>query len=173
MRSHSPIRTTFASRPRRAALIAALAVAVLSFSGFLLRAQYISGGKAKGFKFPEFYPVSEKVPRNRLKYLVTGGEAEPFSAKLVALKDMRLESYSTEGSTNFIAKTPQCMVYLENRSISQINSTSRLEMLTGDGRFFIEGNEGFLCHLTNDFSMIISNHVRTIIHHGLLNLPEK
>jgi hypothetical protein len=153
--------------------MALLAIAALLFSCLPLRAQYGQGGKVKGFKIPEFYPISEKVPPNRMKMLVTGAEAEPYSAELVALKEMNLETYTVDGRTNIVAKAPQCLVRLENRAIADISSTNRIEMVTGDGRFYIEGNEGFYCRMTNNISLVVSNHGRTIIRHGLLALPTK
>jgi hypothetical protein len=143
-----------------AALLAALLLLCLIPLG---NAQLGQAGKVKGFKWPEFYdPIPGKIPLNRLKYLVTGAEAEPLTQDLIIVRQMQLESYQPDGRTNATAKAPLCLVDRENR---QLTSTGRLEMLTGDGRLFLEGNQGFLCQMTN-FNLIVSNHVRTIIRHA-------
>ncbi len=141
-------------------LLASLLLLCLYPSG---NAQLGKAGKVKGFKWPEFYdPVPGKVPPNRLKYLVTGSEAEPQTQDLIIVRQMRMESYQADGRTNVVAKAPLCLVDRESR---QLNSTGRLEMATGDGRLFLEGNQGFFCQLTN-FNLIVSNHVRTVIRHS-------
>lgn len=127
-------------------------------------AQMARPGVVKGFKLPEFYePVPGKIPANRLKTLIMGAEAEPLSRDLVAVKGMRLETYQVDRHTNVIATAPQCWVDLERRHVW---SAGRLELETGDGRLSMSGSNGFYCQMTN-FSMVISNHVRTVIHHAM------
>ena len=135
-----------------------------------LLAQLSRSGVVRGFKLPEFYdPVPGKVPPNRLKYLITGAEAQPESKDLVIVKQMRLESYQVDGKTNLVAIAPHSWVDLDQH---QISSTGRLDMVTGDGQLALTGDGGFFCRLTN-FTMVVSNHVRTVIHHASLKELKK
>ena len=167
---HPPTSTPASRKPimKWLSAVVVAGVVVTAFAPFL-RAQLSQGGTVKGFKLPEFYePVPGKVPPNRLKTLVTGAEAKPLSKSLVAVQGMRIETYQVSGATNAIAKAPQCMINLDLR---QVSSTGRLELLTGNGRLYMEGNEGFFCRLTN-FNLVVSNRVRTVIHHNVLtNTP--
>ncbi len=132
----------------------------------LVWGQMTQPGVVRGFKLPEFYqPVPGKVPANRLKALLTGAEARPQTRDLVAVEGMRLETYEIDRRTNVTAKAPQCWVDLEKRHLW---STGRLEVLTADGRMSMTGSNGFYCQMTN-FNMVISNHVRTVIHHAMLS----
>ena len=149
-----------------------LVLLTLLLATMLLHAQYSTGGKVKGFRGGEFYPISEKVPPNRLKFFLTGAEAEPRTKDLIDMKEMRLENYAVDRRTNVIAKAPQCLVHMDGRQFLDVSSTGRLEMVTGNRQFFVEGNEGFFCNLTNS-TLVVSNRGRTIIRHGPLNLPAR
>lgn len=120
-------------------------------------------GVVKDFKYPEFYEQKPGGSKQALKTLVTGAEARPQLSGWVALKQMRIESYSEEGKTNLIIRAPECLFNTGGRVASSAGS---LQMQTADDRFHIQG-QGFLCYLTN-FSLLISNQVQTTVHRDLL-----
>lgn len=149
-----------------ASLCVALAFAAALCFAPALRAQIGRLGKVKDFKFPDFYEAqgTGRNQTNRLKSLLTGAEAQPQFSGLVFVKQMRLENYLLDGQTNLIATAPECTVDTGQRAVF---STGQLQLATANGQFFIEGNEGFHCRLTN-FNLFISNRVRTVIRQELI-----
>jgi hypothetical protein len=129
-------------------------------------ALWAQGGRLdliKDFKHFDYYDQAGAGQTNRLKSLVSGAEARPFSSNLIRVWRMKIESFDPNGHTNLIARAPECLLDPRERVAS---STGRLEVAASEGRMLIEG-EGFLCRMTN-FHMIISNRVRTVIHRELL-----
>ena len=123
-----------------------------------LGAQLTLVGKVKSFKVPEFYPPAEGVLTNRLKMLMTGSNAQPMLSGHLLINGLRIENFREAGPSESVMKAPQCVFEMSSRSAS---STGRLEMVSSDGRYSIEG-DGFLWRTTNS-SLIISNNVRTLI----------
>jgi len=112
---------------------------------------------------PEYYEAAGASQTNRLKSLVTGAEAVPATGNVWLLKQMKIESYEPAGRTNFTGRAPECRADLDTRVAS---STGRLELAMAQGRLSLEG-VGFWCCITNNH-LIVSNRVRTLIHHTLL-----
>ena len=115
-------------------------------------------GTVKDFKYPEFYEQKSAAGKRALKLLVLGAQARPQLSGLLLLTEMRIESYSEEGKTNLIIRSPECLLNAKARVAS---SSGPLEMQSGDGNLSIQG-QGFLCYLTN-FSLFISNQVQTVV----------
>ena len=115
----------------------------------------------RGFKNLEFYEGGGATQTHRLKSLISGAEARPLGSNWW-VSQMKIEAYDPDGRTNLIARAPECL--FEPR-LQIASSTGRLELAASDGRFFVEG-QGFLCRRTNLY-LIISNQVRTVIHHQL------
>lgn len=125
-----------------------------------LPAQTRALGRLKDFKWADLRDVAAggAEATNRLKTLITGTEAVPQGEGMVWVKEVRIESYAADGRTNLVTEAPECLVHQTAR---EARSAGPLKVLTGDGRFFTEG-QGFLCRLTN-YSLTISNAVRTVI----------
>jgi hypothetical protein len=132
-------------------------VAALAIFGFGAMAQRMANTLAKGFSVPEYYdPPHEK----QLKSLLQGEEAEPLSGNLslILIRRLKLQAFAETGETQMVVRAPQCVFDTTQRAVS---STGHLEAVSGDGRFFLEG-EGFLFQQTN-LNLIISNRVHTVI----------
>ena len=156
------MRTT--NRRRRGALRGALYGALACCFLSLAWGQFGNTGIIRSFKFPEFYESASSQTNRALKTLITGDEAQPNAAGIIAVKEMRIQTYEESGSTNVIARAPQCHVDLSRRLVW---STGRLEITSANGQFLTEGNEGFFCEMTNAV-LILSNRVRTVINRQLL-----
>ena len=108
-----------------------------------------------GFRRLVYYEdnANAAVRTNRLKTLIAGREAEVLPNSTYLVKEIRIESYALDGSTNLVARTPQCYLYRNETALS----TNRLELEAANGQLFIAGR-GFICQLTN-FNLILSNDV--------------
>jgi hypothetical protein len=148
--------------------VAPLGVALLLGLGVAvpLSAQLSRLNTFRNFKVIEPFAADELRPgqTNRTKTLLTAAEVQQAIGKPAFARQMRIDHLRPDGETNFIARAPECWLELRDRIAS---STGRLEVASADGRFVIEGNEGFTCWITNA-QIIISNHVRTEIHRALL-----
>ena len=120
-------------------------------------------GKIANFKFPDYYEQASAGNRRQVRTLILGAEAQPHLNGLVLIKQMRIENYLEDGQTNLIAQAPECWFDSSRRVAS---SASRLEVQSANGQFLLEG-QGFLCRLTN-FSLVISNNLRTVIHQDIV-----
>lgn len=145
---------------------AAWAVALMLAAGAGLWGQVNPIRRIKDFRMPEYYEAAVTGPTNQLKSLVRGAEAVPVTGNVWRLKAMQIESYEPAGGTNFAGRAPECLANLDARVAS---STGRLELAMAQGRLSLEGL-GFWCCLTNNH-LIVSNRVRTLIHHSLLQSP--
>jgi hypothetical protein len=117
----------------------------------------------KGFKSVDFYEQAAPNLTNRLKTIVVGAEALPQAGGLALVKKMQLDTFETDGRTNMVARAPECLFDGARRLAS---STGRVEIVSANGQFFMEGH-GFFCSLTNSH-VIISNRVHTIIRQELV-----
>jgi lipopolysaccharide export system protein LptA len=132
-------------------------------------AQSIPVGPLKGFKIHEFYPpeTSESGQTNRLKTLLSGAVARPQSDGSMLVDEMVLLSFSRDGSTNLVARSPQCRVDTRSRIAS---SPGPLEVQTGQGQLTIQG-VGFHCQISN-VVLVLSNQVQTRIRRDTLQTRE-
>ena len=150
----------------RSAAVAGLALG----ASVLAWGQVMPVKRVRDFKMPEFYEQAAAGSTNRLKSMVTGAEAVPVSGKgdLWALTRVHIESYQPDGRTNLVARAPTCIADMVHRSVS---STGWLEVASANGQLFIEG-QGFYLQTTN-LHFIISNRVRTVISHELLQRSKR
>jgi len=81
------------------------------------------------------------------------------------VKNMKVEMYATNGTTQLQAESPQCTLRYRE---SVADSPGHLEVRSGDGKIHITA-DGFLLVLKEDAtSLILSNNVHTVIESGLL-----
>jgi hypothetical protein len=116
---------------------------------------------AREFKIPEYYAPQELVPgsTNQLKSLLLAAEAYPNpDGRTYLVKQARIHTFRPDGQTNVMAAAPECNVDSDRRTAS---SPGRLEVTSGDGRFYLEG-EGFFCRMTNA-NLFLSNRVLMLI----------
>ncbi|MGA2029101.1 MAG: hypothetical protein ABSG87_03410 [Verrucomicrobiota bacterium] len=128
--------------------------AILFFAA-ISSAQQEAAGRANDFNSVEYYDAPHE---QQIKSRLSGSEAQPQSGGLLAIKQLKLETFDVDGKPGIVARAPECVYDTLNNVAS---SPGHLEVQTGDGKFRVEG-DGFLWR-QNDSFLTISNHVRTVI----------
>jgi hypothetical protein len=130
----------------------------LSFSGNRGLAQSTAASHATDFTSVEFYaPPNQTQMKSRL----SGAEAQPEPGGLLIIKQLKLETFNTNGNPQAVVKAPECIYDTMNDTA---NSAGHLQLENGDGKIRIEG-DGFLWRQEDSF-LTISNRVRTVIESG-------
>jgi hypothetical protein len=137
---------------------AAILFAAICFA-VVVRAQQAAAGHASDFSSVQYFdpPLAQQM-----KSRLSGAEAQPQPGGLLAVKQLKLEMFSTNGATEAVVEAPECLYDTLNGMAS---SPGHLQMRTGDGNLSIAG-DGFLWRQTNE-CLIISNHVQTVIQGAL------
>jgi hypothetical protein len=136
---------------KKTLLVAAILFAAVSSE----RAQQNATGHASDFSSVEYFdPPHQKQMKSRL----SGAEAQPEAGGLLAIRQLKLEIFNTDGSVKIIARAPQCVYDTMN---GLANSPGKLQLQSGDGKLRVEG-DGFLWR-QSDSLLTISNNVRTEI----------
>jgi len=142
------------------------AVGVLALGAWALAwGQGMPVKRVRDFRMLDFYDKAGAGSTNRLKSLVRGAEAVPLPGKgnLWELKQMNIETYLLNGRSNLMASAPVCICEPDKRIAF---STGRIDVAAMGGQLQLEG-QGFFLDVTNSH-FIISNDVRAVIHHSLL-----
>jgi hypothetical protein len=120
-----------------------------------LRAQNNPLKHASDFSSVEYFdPPNQMQISSRL----SGAEAVPQPSGLVFVKEMKLETFSTDGRLQYIVEAPAC-TYDEIKGTAA--SPGRLKVQSADGQVKLEG-EGFLWQGDEKF-LTISNKQNTVI----------
>jgi len=137
-------------------LVARLLIAgvMLFFAVMENRAQQTPGG----FTSAEYFGQPNQT---QMKSRLSGAEAQPLPGGLLVIKQLKLETFTTNGSPQAIVEAPECVYDMRN---GMANSAGHLQLQSGDGKMRIEG-DGFLWR-QNDSFLTISNHVHTVIETG-------
>ena len=123
--------------------------------GAALRAQQASTGRANDFSTIEYFgPPHQTMVKTR----TTGQQAEPLPGNRLVIRQLRLETFETNGVPGLIVLAPHC-VYDYVHGVA--SSAGHLRLETADGSSHVEG-DGFLWRQTNSF-LTISNNVQTVI----------
>lgn len=131
------------------------AVVALGFSA--ARAQPATTGHANDFSSVEYFePPHQMLMKSRL----SGVEAQP-QGQLLLIKQLKLETFDTNGVPGLIVKAPECVYDTVH---GQANSPGHLRLETADGSSHVEG-DGFLWLQANQ-KLYISNNVQTVIEPG-------
>ena len=93
-----------------------------------------------------------------MKSRLSGAEAQPQAGGLLIIKQLKLETFSVNGTPEMIVNAPECIYDTFNHAAS---SPGHLQLQSGDGKIRTEG-DGFLWR-QNDSFLTISNHVYTVI----------
>jgi hypothetical protein len=121
------------------------------------RAQPITTGHANDFSSVEYFePPHQLLMKSRL----SGVEAQP-QGQLLLIKQLKLETFDTNGAPGLIVKAPEC-VYDTVHGLA--NSSGHLRLETADGSSHVDG-DGFLWLQANQ-KLYISNNVQTVIEPG-------
>jgi hypothetical protein len=113
------------------------------------------GEVKSGFFIPDYY---DPPNQNQMKSLLRGAEAQHQPDGSVVIKELQVETYSTNGKTMMIVRAPECNYDLANQTAT---SSNHIEAASGDGKLYIEG-EGFRWD-QNHSIFTISNRVHTTI----------
>jgi len=122
-----------------------------------VRAQ--QSGHATEFTTTEYF---EPPHQQRIKYILSGAEAQPQPGGLLIIKQLQLKTFDPDGKLNIIVTAPECIYDTMGGTAS---SGGPLQLQNGDGTFRVAG-EGFLWRQSNQF-LTISNQVRTRIENGM------
>jgi lipopolysaccharide export system protein LptA len=130
-------------------------MAILLFTALSGRAQQPITGHANDFSSIEYYPAPNQT---LMKTRMAGAEAQPLAGGLLVIRQLKLETFGTNGSPEAIVEAPECIYDTQN---SVANSAGKLSVQNGDGKIHIDG-DGFLWRQNDNF-LTISNNVRTLI----------
>jgi hypothetical protein len=131
--------------------------AFLAFVFFVadIRAQQNTASHASDFSSVEYFePPHQTLMKSRL----SGAEAQPLAGGLLAIKQLKLEMFNTNGVLEMVVKAPDCVYDTLHGTAS---SPGHLRLETGDGKSHVEG-DGFLWRQTNQL-LTISNNVQSVI----------
>ncbi len=136
--------------------IGLLILPLLAALGFCaVRAQQATTGRANDFTSVEYFePPHQMLIKTRL----TGAEARPLAGgKLLAITQLKLETFDSNGVPGMIVKAPHC-IYDSAKGVA--NSPGHLRLESADGNSYVEG-DGFLW-LQPSEKLYISNNVNSV-----------
>lgn len=128
-------------------------------AGFLtaaVRAQQPTTGHASDFTSIEYYQAPHQ---QQMKSRLSGAEAQPQAGGLLVIQQLKLETFGTNGTAEWVIKAPHC-VYDTLHDLA--SSPGHLLLESADGSSHIEG-DGFLFRRGEDSLLTISNNVHTVI----------
>ena len=117
--------------------------------------EQFSLGNVKNFVVPDYY---DPPNQNQIKSLLRGAQAQPQPNGRVLVKELRLETYGTNGRAVMIVRAPDCTY---DQAAQTATSANHIEARSGDSKLSIEGM-GFRWDQANS-TFVISNEVRTMI----------
>jgi hypothetical protein len=106
----------------------------------------------------EYYPAPNQ---QQIKSRLSGAEAQPLSGGLLAIKQLKLETFGPDGKSEIVVSAPEC---LYDQLGGTASSAGRLQVQYRDGKIRIEG-EGFLWRQSDSF-LTISNRISTVLDLG-------
>jgi hypothetical protein len=136
----------------------AAAVTALVIAAAENRAQDFNMKHATGFSSDVYFdaPNDDKVQMR-----LSGTEAAPLSGGRLDIKGLQVETFSTNGVSQMTAESPRCTYRVLDRVVE---SPDHLELKSGDGKIQISG-DGFQLVMREDAkTLMLSNHVHTVIH---------
>ncbi len=141
---------------RRPPLVTRMLIAgvMLTFVSIESRAQQTPAG----FTSVEYFAQPNQT---RMKSRLSGAEAQPEPGGLLVIKQLKLETFNTNGSAQAVIEAPDCVYDTQHNTA---NSAGHLRLRSGDGKIRTDG-DGFLWR-QDDSLLTISNHVHTVIETG-------
>jgi len=128
---------------------------LMALGYFTVRAQQATTGQANNFSSVEYF---ESPHQTMMRTRLSGAEAQPLAGGLLVIRQLKLETFDSNGVPGLIVKAPDC-VYDTLHGVA--SSPGHLRLETADGSSHVEG-DGFLWRQTDSF-LTISNHVQTVI----------
>jgi lipopolysaccharide export system protein LptA len=111
-----------------------------------------------GCKKSDTVDADAQVTAGQKNPFKSGADAQPMDGGLLAIAQLKLEMFATNGQPQITATAPDCIYDSAGRTA---NSAGKLFLQNGDGKIRAEG-EGFLWR-QNESSLTISNNVKTFI----------
>ncbi len=124
------------------------------------RAQVIEGQAKKGVH------AQYNQKTGKPEWVATYQSASPIANDTELIQGLQLVLFNSEGRSNLVVATPQCVFDLRNKVVS---STEALQARSVSGEMSLEG-EGFECRLADE-RLVISNRVHAVIQKEWLNAP--
>jgi hypothetical protein len=121
------------------------------------RAQSNVVGHASDFTSVEYYPAPNQ---QQMKSRLSGAEAQPLPGGLLAIKQLKLETFGPDGKSEIVVNAPEC-VY--DQLSGTASSAGRLQVQY-QGKIRVAG-EGFLWRQSDSF-LTISNRISTVLQFG-------
>ena len=121
------------------------------------RAQSNVVGHASDFTSVEYYPAPNQ---QQMKSRLSGAEAQPLPGGLLAIKQLKLETFGPDGKSEIVVNAPEC-VY--DQLSGTASSAGRLQVQY-QGKIRVAG-EGFLWRQGDSF-LTISNRISTVLQFG-------
>lgn len=135
----------------------AAAVVSLFLAAMAARAQSLPLGYATNFSSVAYF---EPPHEQQVKMRLSGAEMLPLPGGLLDLKKLKVETFATNGLTEAVVQAPQCTYAPFDRWAS---SPGRVEIRSGDGKSYLEGEGFWLWQTNSSLTISISNHVHTVI----------
>ena len=129
--------------------------AFVALGFYAVHAQQGTAAHANDFSSASYYDAPHQTV---MKSRLAGAEAQPLAGGLLAIKQLKLERFETNGALQVVIQAPDC-VYDTGKGTA--TSPGHLRVETADGKSRVEG-DGFLWRQKNGF-LTISNHVQTVI----------
>lgn len=146
-------------------LVLALAAMIFFIAVELDRAQQIPAAHATSFSTDMYYDVPNE---DKVKMRLSGTESLPLPGGLLDVKNMKVETYDTNGAVQLQAQSPQCTLRYAD---GVADSAGHVEMHSGNGKIHIAA-DGFLLVLKQDaMALHLSNNVQTVIESAGLLKP--
>jgi hypothetical protein len=136
----------------------AMASVILILAATASLAQSNVVGHASDFTSVEYYPAPNQ---QQMKSRLSGAEAQPLPGGLLAIKQLKLETFGPDGKSEIVVNAPEC-VY--DQLSGTASSAGRLQVQYQAGKIRVEG-EGFLWRQGDSF-LTISNRVSTVLQFG-------
>jgi lipopolysaccharide export system protein LptA len=124
------------------------------------RAQVLEGTAKKGVH------AQYNQKTGKPEWVATYLSASQFAGDTELIEGLQLVLFDSEGRSNLVVATPQCLFDLRTKVVS---STNALQARSVSGELSLEG-EGFECRLADDH-LVVSNRVHAVIHKEWLNAP--
>lgn len=139
-----------------------LIVAGLILAATAARAQSNVVGHASDFTSVEYYPAPNQ---QQMKSRLSGAEAQPLPGGLLAIKQLKLETFGPDGKSEIVVNAPECVYDQLNGTAS---SAGPLQVEYQEGKIRVAG-KGFLWRQGDSF-LTISNRVSTEVRLGSENI---
>ncbi len=101
--------------------------------------------------------------QTRMRSFLEWAQGQPLTNDQYLITEPRLQTFSVQGERTMGVQAPQCVLDTRRGTLS---SSGPMQAQLAEGKFSISG-DGFLWRQTNS-DLVISNHVRTLLHPDLL-----